>query len=841
MKMSRCSQRIVLCMLPLAWCGQLWADSSEVQNHIRRLLRWQRRAESPFLLLWDERLSDLYRMRRDEVLSPLRSALLDRAHTYSDPESPFYLGSAAWEAGHPLRLRQSTLPMIRYYCAALLDMGFAGYVEEGREIRWNGARLLLRTMNDIQSDFRIASATSASQVLVPASELLVGLTLAYDLLARSLDTKDREPFLVALEEERTFLASNVRRRMSKVHRPEDRIDIAACFGIATLFSSATSANRESRRSYQERYAEFVGDLIWATETLCRSWENLAADSQAVPLENLEYPAFYTVVFLETLRRIGGPDLLPRLPVGSIVTAVRNRRIPNEALVIDRTDSEPDPSAPDTWPPAIRSLFWNKGERPDTDVPTPEPTVKPTPTPTPRPILRFAQHLRAIRSKTQPPTPTPTPVMGWSPPCRGGLPSPWGPILLFLGRRGNSPAQEIWESGGELLSSHPATLAWHTEPRQTGRASRPPGPSVWLDGEGNLLVMRSSHRGDVLLAREVSEDGQSVGSFFIAGEFRRRILERAEVPAAGQVIAGTDTRLLSAGYVLSTQKRGGFEWTTVLRTPVSLGLPYVVSIVRASSNTVGTHHVNLPVESAERIEGGTSTPRFITLTYSVPAAPSKRRNRFPFSTGSNERHLRLLFSSVKGAQGQVVTEGGRSFLRAVQPLESGAAFVTLLTDAWKTDRLVVEAAELEEGIGVVIPWRSRGYDLIAVNTGKGIRGPTVHTDARLVVLSWDTTHDQVAYLFVDGTFLRATPSPREGSLRGLIDSTRGPVTVSWSGRSLVFADGCDIHGSYYAPGLRSASQGNDRLFAYTRNNRVTLSRRTTRTFRFHTFNADSNTR
>jgi hypothetical protein len=797
--------------------------------------------QSPFLLIGYDQADTLDGIRRDEVLSPLRSALLDRARSYADPKSPFYLGSAAWEAGQPLLLRQSTLPMIRYYCAALLDMGFASYVEVGQDIRRNGARLLLRTMDDLRSDFRIPSAASPCDLLVPTSELLAEITLAYDLLARGLDSKDRGPFLAALEEERAFLSSNVRRLMPEIVRPEQRIDVAACLGLVTLFSSATFADRENRRSYQRRYGSFVNDLLWATETLGQSWEELASTPPTEPLEDLEYPAFHTLALVETLRRIGGPDLLPSLPVGSIVTAVWNRKIPHEASVIDRTRAGADPAAPDTWPPAVRNIFWNKGEGPGTDAPTPIPIAPPTPTPAPRQIVKFGQHLRAIRSKTPPPNPTPTPVIGWSPPRRTGVPSLWGPVLLYLGRRGDALALEIWQGDGKAVSSHPATLAWYTAPDKTGPISRPREPSIWSDDEGSLLAVRSSDPGGTVFARQVSEDGQTMGSYLVAERFRRRLLERIEMLAAGQVLTGTDARLLSPGYVLSTQRRGGFEWTTVSRTHVSLGLPYVVSIVRASSDTVGVHRIDLPLESDEEVVGGTSTPSLITLSYPERATPTAQQRRLPFSKEREGHHLRLVLSSMMRARGHVVKEGERNFLHAVQPLQNGAAFVALALDTWERDGFVVEPAELEEGLGVVIPWQTKGYDLIAVNTGRGIRGPTVETDARLVVLSWDTTHDQVAYLLADGTYLRATSSRRKGSLRDLIDRTRGPVTVSWSGETLVFAEGSDLRGSYYAPGLSWARQGSDLLVAYRHLDRVTLSRKPARGVRSRSINADSNER
>ncbi|MFH1742199.1 MAG: hypothetical protein ABIH23_24610 [bacterium] len=803
--------------------GHVWGDSSAIEAHIQRLLLWERRVDSPFLLLDRDRMAVLDRMKRDKVLKPLRSAVVDRAHAYFDPDSLFYLGATVWDTRDPLPIRRSSLPVIRYYCAALLDLGFAANTEQDRELRRAGKHLLLRTMDDLRSDFHELTAAPSRELLLRTCEILGGVILSYDLLSHSLDAIERGPFLEALEEERAFLSANLPYCVPEFDRLEHRIDAAACFGLVTLFSSATCAKYEDKKTYRNLRRDFTKDLLWATEMLRGSWQELAKDRQTVRLDDLEYPAFFSVVLMEALRRIGGPDLLPDFPVDYFAKTVWDRKIPEVPWILERTSRDIDPIAPKTWPPSLHNLFWHEGSQPGTGPPTPMPAATPTPTPTPKPILQMIERMRDLRTKRKTPTPTPTPQIGWFPPQRCGQPSALGSVFLFLTTQGNAPAQEIWESGGSGISSHPATISWYKSAPEARRASRNQGPSVWSDSQGQLLMIRSSDRGEIILGREIAEGGESAGNYIYGRYFERRILESVKAPPSGEAASGTDSVFRSIGHVLASHKEGDIEWTTVLRTPISLGLPYLVSIVRTGSDAVGWHNISLPIESGEEVIGATSTtPRMITVAIPEEARDGAlRSNQFTPAT-SRKNHLRLLLSSEGSAQGQLVTEEEQQFFRATQSLQNGVAFLALVMDSWTEDMFSAETAELEKGLGVVIPWGQKGRDLIAVNTGEGIQGPTIETDARLVVLSWDTDHNRVAYLMADGTYLRGTPSLREGPLRDLVRETQGPVTVSWAGRALVLAKDCEISGSYYAPGLLSANQEEEPIVAYKKYDRVTLS-------------------
>ena len=351
----------LICACCVGWCvsaGVARADD-DYRNYIRRLLRWPRSIDSPFLLLDEDQEYRLRRMEHHDIVGPLREAVLERSRGYSDPDSPWYLGPE--EVRRPLGLRQANLRIMRYYCSALLDMGFVSFVEHSRDVRYDGRQMLLDMIEELAKDYQTPADRSAADVLIQSSELAAELTIAYDLLEQSLDTKERHPTLAFLEEERAFLSAMIHRRFPEVAATEQRMEIAACLGLTTLFCSAKSADLQDHRTYQSRYGGFVNDLLWSVDVCRRSWEELSETTVSVEPDALAYPAYYSVLFVEALRRVGGPDLRSELPLASFVSSIADRRVPGEALIVDTAGTSPQELAPDTWPPALRNPFWIEGE------------------------------------------------------------------------------------------------------------------------------------------------------------------------------------------------------------------------------------------------------------------------------------------------------------------------------------------------------------------------------------------------------------------------------------------------------------------------------------------------
>ncbi len=812
---------VILCLVTATGAAAQFV-SSDLQNHIRRLLRWEDHAESPFLFTDRETVREL--VKADE-LDPLRAALSSRVESYADPENSSYLGSVLWETNTPLSLLESDPEIIHYLCGVTIDTAFSGYVEHKQRTCDNGLFLMRRALNDLQTSPLIPD------LLPKSSELLATVLLSYDLLVGSLEKKARGPLLEQFNQERTMLSERFRHTNPMNLTVDQRMQASACFGLITLFCSASAKDQDKNRYERKEYREFTADMIQTVEWLVQSWNEITSDSSDSSLEDLEYPMFYSLVFADALRRVGGPNLLDFIPRDRITETIRKQKIPDQPLIIRETKIEnPLPDDPETWPPGTRNIFWEKGnaKEPGPPAPTPTPTspLAPQPQATPASLLRRGEYARWLWRLYHPKpeaTPTPTPSDGWFPPGRSGRPSSIGPVLLFLANAGDPYCMEVWENGGMETASHPASLAWWRE-ESPKKLARPKNSSKILTSDKQpLVILQSDESEKFFLARELTADGATAGDHLSFGNIQRRILQGVDLSAKGSEEVFSSNSFRADGHLVCTQNQNNLEWISFYRTDKFLGLPYFVSVVHGVSEATATHSILLPIGSDEEIKGVTEVPRVITITHPIP--PSAGRSGHPIRMSANPQtaHLRIVFSSGNRVQADVIRDGENRMLECTQPVLGNSAFHLVMTDRLDKEWFSFEQVELEKGLGIRIPWGTKGHDVIVANSGEGVRGPTIETDGKLAVVSWDTDHDRVAYFLLEGTYLYATPSLRKGSLRELVYGAEGPVTVSFLGRIMVFAENCSIKGSYYTPDLFSARQGEKWLTPYRSNRRATFSR------------------
>ncbi|HOE12139.1 MAG TPA: hypothetical protein PLQ35_12830 [bacterium] len=810
---------LILCLVTVTGAGAQFV-SSDIQNHIRRLLRWQDRVDSPFLFTDRETVRKL--VKADD-LDSLRAALSERVESYADPKNPSYLGAVLWETNTPLSLLESDPQIIHYFCGVMLDTAFSGYIEHKQHTCNNGLFLIRRALNDLQTTPLIPD------LLPKSSELLATVLLSCDLLVGSLEKKERGPLLEQFGREHAVLSEQFRQTNPMNLTVDQRMQTSACFGLITLFCSAAAADQDKSLYEKKDYREFTADMIQAVEWLLQSWNT--SDSSDTSLEDLEYPMFYSLVFADAVRRVGGPNLPNYIPRDRITETIRRQKIPDQPLIIRLTEQgNPAPDDPRTWPPGTRNIFWEEGDAkepgPSTPTPTPTSLLAPQPRTTPKSALQRGEYARWLWRLYHPKpeaTPTPTPSGGWFPPGRSGRPSAIGPVLLSLANTGDPYSMEIWENGGMETASHPASLAWWREesPKKLTRSKG--SAKILASNKQPLIILQSDESEDFFLARELTADGVAVGDYLSFKNIQRRIFQGVDMSAKGSGEVFSSKSFVADGQLVCAQKQNDLEWISFYRTDKSLGLPYFVSLVRGVSEATASHSILVPIESEEEIKGVTEVPRVIAITHPIRIDTGKKGQPTHMSAISQTAHLRIVFSSGDRVQADVIRDGQDRMLECMQPMLGNSAFHLVMTDTLDNAWFSFEQMKLEKGHGIRIPWGIKGHDVIVADSGEGVRGPTIETDGKLAVVSWDTDHNRVAYFLLEGTYLYATPSLRKGSLLELVYGAESPVTVSYLGRMMVFAEDCSIKGSYYASDLFSARQGETWLVPHKSNHRVTFSR------------------